>query len=181
MNRLKVLGLLVGISMASTAGAAPFKVYLNEHVGFNVKGFKYNQKEFPCDIEKNLVAGLVEQGEKQKVPLEVVGTADKLRNGVIPVIAVDIEQLVLGKEGHNYGKHKKNNLPMIQATAAVIKGNDLITAKHTCAFATLSEFTPSSSVMDLGTTTTVCKAIHRCVKDLSKDIMTWASSELKEF
>ncbi|MEY4588895.1 MAG: hypothetical protein RL497_971 [Pseudomonadota bacterium] len=179
MNRLNVIGLLLSMVVASTAAAAPPKVYLNEHIGFNVKGFKYTQNAFPCEVDKNLVASLLEQGKQQKIPLEAAGTADKLRNGVIPVIAVDIEQLALGKEGFNYSRSKNNSLPMIQATAAVFKGKELVTSKHTCAFATLNEFTPSSSVLDLGTTTTVCMAMQKCVKDLSKDIMSWAASELK--
>jgi hypothetical protein len=179
MKCLRFVGFLFCMVAAITAAAGGPKVYINEHIGFNVEGFKYAQKTFPCDIDKNLVAGLLEQGQKLNIPVEAVGTADKLRNGVIPIIAVDIDQLALGKKGFNYGKQKDRSLPMIQATAAVIKGDNLVTSKHTCAFATLNEFTPSSNVLDMGTTTTVCKAMRRCVGDLSKDIMTWASTELK--
>ena len=38
--------------------------------------------------------------------MELAGTPEKLRNGAIPVIAVDIEQLALGKEGFNYTRSK---------------------------------------------------------------------------
>lgn len=179
MNRFKSVGFLFCMLVTTAVAAAEPKVYINENIGFNVEGFKYSQKAFPCDIDKNLVAGLVDQGQKLNIPVEAVRTADKLRNGVIPVIAVDIDQLALGKAGFNYGKQKDRSLPMIQVTAAVIKGKDLVTSKHTCAFATLNDFTPSSSLLDMGTTTTVCKAVRKCVGDLSKDIMTWASSELK--
>ncbi|RZA04369.1 MAG: hypothetical protein EOO68_08410 [Moraxellaceae bacterium] len=179
MNRFSVTGFLVSMVLAANALAAPPKVYLNENVGFNVKGFKYAQKAFPCEVDKKLIVSLLDQGKKQNIPMELAGTAEKLRNGTIPVIAVDIEQLALGKEGFNYSHSKNNSLPMIQATAAIIKGKDVITSKHTCAFATLNEFTPATSVLDLGTTTTVCRAMRKCVGDLGKDIMTWASSELK--
>jgi hypothetical protein len=179
MNRLAVVNLLVCLGWASGVAAAPAKVYLNESVGFNVKGYKYTQKTFPCEVDKKLIVSLLDQGKKQNLPMELVGTPEKLRNGTIPVLAVDIEQLALGKEGFNFSRSKNNSLPMIKATAAIITGGNVVSSKHTCAFATLSEFTPASSVLDLGTATTVCRAMRKCVGDLGKDIMTWAESELK--
>jgi hypothetical protein len=92
---------------------------------------------------------------------------------------MDVEQLVLGGEEHTYGTETHSTLPKVQVTAAVIKGKDMVTAKHTCAIATLREFTPSSSVLDLGTTTTVCAATRKCLKDLSKDIVDWVAPQLK--
>ncbi|MFO1368870.1 MAG: hypothetical protein U1F46_07740 [Marinagarivorans sp.] len=179
MNRVMVMSFLLGIVWAPWAAAAPSKVYLNENVGFNVKGYKYTQKTFPCEVDKKLMVSMLDQGKKQNIPMELAGTPEKLRNGAIPVIAVDIEQLALGKEGFNYTRSKNNSLPMIQATAAIITGGNMVSSKHTCAFATLNEFTPASSVLDLGTSTTVCRAMSKCATDLGKDIMTWAGSELK--
>lgn len=168
------------LTSSSVAYAEPSKVYLNQNLGFNIEGFKYTQKSLPCEIPKHFVRGLMDQAKKQQIPMEAVGTAEKVRNGVIPVVAIDIEQLALGKPGFNYSKQKDRALPMIQATAAIVRGKDVVTSKHTCAFATLNEFSASSSVLDLGSNTTVCGAIRRCVGDLSKDIMTWVSSELKK-
>jgi hypothetical protein len=179
MNRFAVIGFLFCLGLATTAQATPPKVYLNDRIGFDVEGYKYAQKAFPCEIDKHLVINLLDQGKKLNIPLEPTATPEKLHNGTIPVIAVDIEQLALGKEGFNYSRNKNTSLPMIKATAAVIKGKEVVTSKHTCAFANLNQFTPSSSVLDMGTTTTVCKAMKKCLLDLSKDIMTWAGSELQ--
>jgi hypothetical protein len=179
MNHLMLIVFLLCVSMVSVADDSKPLVYLNKNIGFNALGFKYNQKSFPCDIDKSLITGLVEQSKKRKIPLEVIGTREKVRNGTIPVLSVDVEQLVLAKKGHNYGTKKNGSLPMIRTTAAILKGKNLITTKNICTFANLREFTPSSDVLDLGTTTTVCQALRRCAKDLSKDIMTWTVTELK--
>ena len=109
-------------------------VYVNKNLGFNVKGFKYKQSEFPCDIDKVLVENLVEQARADGIRMEPVSTADKIRNGVIPVLAIDIEQLVLGDEKHQFGTKQDSHLPKVQVTAALVKGKDnIVTAKHTCA------------------------------------------------
>jgi hypothetical protein len=155
-------------------------VYVNQNIGFNVPGYKYKQSEFPCDIDKVLVSNLVEQAHSDGIRLEPVGTADKILNGVIPVVAIDIEQLVLGDEEHQFGTKQSNSLPKVQVTVALIKGkNDMVTAKHTCAIMTLNEFTPSTNVLDLGSNTTVCAATRKCLKDLSKDVVEWVSPQVK--
>lgn len=165
-------------AIALQASAEPPQAYINENLGFNVKGYKYSQSEFPCDIDKNLVALLLEGGKKAGLRLEAAKTADKIRNGVIPVVAIDIEQLVLGSKEHTYGTESHSTLPKVQVTAAVIKGEELVTAKHTCAIATLNELTPSSSVLDLGTNTSICSVTRRCLRDLSKDIIEWVAPQL---
>jgi hypothetical protein len=155
-------------------------VYINQNIGFNVKGYNYKQSEFPCNIDKVLVKNLVEQAKSDGIQLEPVGTADKILNGVIPVVAIDIEKLVLGNEERQFGTKQSNPLPKVQVTVALIKGkNDMVTAKHTCAIMTLNEFTPSTNVLDLGTGTTVCSATRKCLKDLSKDVVAWVSPQIK--
>jgi hypothetical protein len=155
-------------------------VYINQNIGFNVKGYKYKQSEFPCDIDKVLVSNLVDQAKSDGIRLEPVGTADKILNGVVPVVAIDIEQLVLGNETRQFGTKQSNPLPKVQVTVALIKGKDnMVTAKHTCAIMTLNEFTPSTSVLDLGSGVTVCSATRKCLKDLSKDVVEWVSPQLK--
>lgn len=179
---------LISIAFILTAlGASPLlayakdeqaQVYINQNIGFNVPGYKYEQNAFPCEIDKKLVAFLVEDGRKSGLEVTAVGTAEKIQNGKIPVIAIDIEQLVLNKD-FQMGARSSGVLPKVQVTAAVIKGDGLTTAKHTCAIATLNEFTPSSSVLDLGTNVTVCDATHKCLKDLSKDIVEWFSPQVR--
>lgn len=154
-------------------------IYVNQNIGFNVDGYKYKQSEFPCDIDKVLVSNLVERAKTNGIKMEPVATADKILNGVIPVLAIDIEQLVLGNE-RQFGTKQRSNLPKVKVTAALIKGKDnMVTAKHTCAIMTLNEFTPSTDILDLGNTgATVCSATEKCLKDLSKDIVEWVSPQL---
>jgi hypothetical protein len=175
---MKCRAIVSALALFTAAAHAEPQAYINENFGFNVKGYSYSQSEFPCDIDKNLVALLLERGKKAGIQMEAARTADKIRNGVIPVIAIDVEQLVLGSKEHTYGAEPHSNLPKIQVTAAVIKGDDMVTAKHTCAIATLNQLTPSSSVLDLGTSTTICSVTRRCLRDLSKDIINWAAPQL---
>lgn len=154
-------------------------VYVNKNLGFNVKGFKYKQSEFPCEIDKVLVENLVEQSKIQGIRLEPIGTADKINNGVIPVLAIDVEKLVLG--GRQFGTNQESALPKVQITAALVKNKDnIVTAKHTCAIMSLNEFTPVTSVTDLGAYgVTVCSATRKCLKDLSKDVVEWIQPQIK--
>lgn len=157
-------------------------VYVNKHMGFNVKGYKYAQKEYPCSIDKVLVENLIDQAKAEGVRLESIGTIDKIQNGVIPVLAIDIEQLVLGKkeDKRQFGANEDNDLPKVQITAALVKNKDsIVTAKHTCAILTLNEFTPSSDVLDMGSNgVTVCSATRKCLKDLSKDVVEWIKPQI---
>jgi len=153
--------------------------YINKNIGFDVKGYNYKQSEYPCNIDKVLVDDLVEQSKVAGIRLEPVGTIDKIRNGVVPVLAIDIEQLVLGDQKRQFGVKRDSKLPKVQVTAAVFKGNDMVTAKHTCAIMTLNEFTPSSDVTDLNNGVTVCQATRKCLQDLSKDVVEWMAPQVK--
>ena len=154
-------------------------VYVNKNLGFNVKGFKYKQSEFPCDIDKVLVENLVEQAQKNGIRMEPVSTAAKIRNGVVPVLAIDVEQLALG-QNHQFGTKRDSNLPKVQITAGLLKGKDnMVTAKHTCAIMALNEFTPSSNILDMGSNgVTVCAATRKCLSDLSQDVVQWIEPQL---
>lgn len=168
-------------SEASSLDAKAPLVYVNQNVGFNVKGYKYKQSEFPCNIDKVLVSNLVDRASASGIRMEPVATADKIMNGVVPVLAIDVEQLVLGGDKRQFGTKRSSNLPKVQVTVAMIKGKDnMVTAKHTCAIMTLNEFTPSTNVMDLGGNgVTVCSATEKCLKDLSKDVVEWMSPMVK--
>ena len=159
------------------------QLYLNRNFGFNVEGYKYDQETFPCDLENKLVESLILQGSRKGLMIEAVGTSDKVFNSEIPVLAIDIDSLVLGSSEHNYGKRTRNTLPSVGVTAALIldyENAKYDTAKHSCAIATIQEVGPSgSNVLDLGTYgTTVCSATHKCLGDLSKDIIEWIRPQL---
>jgi hypothetical protein len=153
-------------------------VYLNKNLGFNIKGFKYTQNEFPCDLDKILVENLVEVGAQQRLNIEATDSAAKVRNGSIPVIAIDIEQLVMG-EKLKLGTKTRSNLPKVQVAVALVKGERYEETKHSCVIATLNQFSPSSSVLDLGSSTTICSATRKCLRDLSKDIIQWIKPQIK--
>ncbi len=185
LSLLKLSLLALPLILTQPVSAAPDAsvplVYVNQNVGFNVKGYKYKQSEFPCDIDKVLVANLVDRSRAKGIRLEPVETIDKIQNGVIPVLAVDVEQLVLGGDKRQFGTKQSSNLPKVQVTVALVKARDnMVTAKHTCAIMTLNEFTPSTNVLDLGANgVTVCTAAHKCLKDLSKDVVEWMSPLVK--
>lgn len=173
--------ILASMCLAPGAFAEAPLVYVNKNLGFNIEGYKYGQSEFPCEIDKVLVQDLIDRSKREGIRMESVATADKIRNGVIPVLAIDIEQLVLG-EDFRFGSKSKSNLPRVQVTAALVTGegpDDVVMAKHSCAIATLNELTPSSNVLDMGTVATVCSATHKCLRDLSKDIVQWIAPQVK--
>lgn len=162
------------ISPLAVAREQKTLVYVNQNFGFNVPGYKYEQTELPCDIDKNLVELLIKDSTKTGLTMEPVNTAEKVHNGTIPVLVIDIEQLALGKE-YSFGTKTTDKLPKVQVTAGILLGQELKTAKHTCAIATLNELTPSSDILDLGVNLSVCDATQKCLRDLSKDIIEWAA------
>lgn len=180
--QILALSLLVSVSAWAKEPTTPkgAHAYINQNIGFNVTGYKYTQSEFPCNVDKMLVEAITKRGTKEGINIEPVATTDKIRNGVIPVIAIDIEKMVLGNDKDSqFGTKSDLGLPKMQVTAALVKGNDIVTAKHTCAIVTLQEFTPSSDVLDMGTPgVTYCKAMRKCIRELSKDVVDWASPQL---
>lgn len=176
-----VAGLSLMMSVTAFADNSRPQVYLNENLGFNIKGFNYKQSQFPCEIDKHLIEGLVQRSKDKGLMMEPVSTADKIFNGEIPVLAIDVEELVLNKE-FRFGSKSTSNLPRVKVTAALIRGKegkDVVMAKHSCAIATLNEFTPSSNVMDMGTAATVCSATRKCLNELTKDVVQWVEPQIK--
>ncbi|MES2676453.1 MAG: hypothetical protein V4660_19600 [Pseudomonadota bacterium] len=185
--KLLLLTLALSFPLLTTAAAtsqlkadAPL-VYINQNFGFNVKGYKYAQAEYPCDIDKILVENLISRAKSEGIRLEAITTIDKIQNGVVPVLAIDIEQLVLGDQERQFGTKQNSKLPKVQITAALVKNKDnFLTAKHTCAIATLNQFSPTSDITDLGSNgVTVCSATRRCLLDLSKDVVEWIAPQVK--
>jgi len=108
----------------------------------------------------------------------VVETKDKLENGTVPVVLIDILQLVLGKS-HIYGEASNFNLPKIQINTGILKGNDLQTAKQTCLVAISSEHEmPTSTVTFDNPGVTICGEAQKCLNDLSEDVVEWLKPQL---
>lgn len=167
------------VSLTQADDSTP-DVYLNQNLGFNVEGYNYTQSELPCEIDTTLVAKIVEGATNKGIRMEAARTADKLLNGDVPVLAIDIEALALGSD-FTFGTETRSNLPSVKVTAGLIDEDlpgGVVTAKHSCAIATLNQLTPSSNILDMGTTHTVCSAAHKCLNDLSNDIVEWISPQL---
>jgi len=182
LRQLALSACLAALFSSAAIASAEERIYINENMGFNVEGYKYEQEAYPCNIDKVLVEQIIERGRKNNLQIEAVSTADKINNGTIPVIAIDFDALVLGSEEYTYGTKSNSNLPSVRVTAALIspqleQGHSI--AAHSCAIAHLSDLTPASSVLDLGTTHTVCSATHRCLRDLSKDIVEWVAPQVQ--
>ncbi len=165
-------------------GGGSASLILNKNLGFNVKGFNYDQKQFPCDIDKVLIDKIVEKAKKDKITIITSGNSKVINKATIPVLAIDIDGLSLGDKGPKYGKNIDTALPSVKATVALIdkkSAEGFVTAKHSCAIATLNEVTPAagSNVLDLGGFgVTVCSATHKCLNDLSSDIIDWVKPQL---
>ncbi len=158
-------------------------LYLNRDVGFNVQGYNYNQKQLPCDVDNFLVDDIAYRSVDYNLDIKTVGTGDPVPKSDIPVLAIEIDHLALGKKGFNFGKSKNSVLPSMQVTVALIRDEKFggnILAKHSCAILTLKDVSPATSgILDMGTYgMTVCDATQKCIKDLSKDIVEWVVPKL---
>jgi len=160
-------------------------IYINENLGFNVKGYNYNQSEYPCDIDKVLVKEIVERGGKSNLRIEPTSSADKLHSGKAPVLAIDVESLALGDEEFTFGTRSDSKMPSVGVTAALIADHlpeGLNSDKHHCSIVNSNDLVPNSSVLDMGTYGyTVCDAVQKkCLNHLSQDIVDWILPQLEE-
>lgn len=178
------VSLLSGSLLSASAVAETKEVYLNRDIGFNVKGYKYNQEELPCELDTYLVEDLVERGKEQELEFKTVGTGDTITKSDAPVLAIEINSLSLGKEGFNFGRRGAGNvLPAVQVTAGLIREEDqgeTVLAKHSCAILNVNQVSPGSSgVLDMGTYgVSVCDATKKCLRDLSSDIVDWVKPQV---
>lgn len=176
---------LLGVCAISTGISAHASqndklVYINPNLGFNVEGYNYQQPALPCDVDKKLVDLVIKKGGKVNLQIETAETTEKIKNGTVPVVLIDIEELALSKE-HTYGDESNYLLPKIKITAGLLKGKDLQTAKHTCAVA------PSDNVAVLSTDivkydhpgVNICTEVQKCLEGLSGDVVEWLKPQIK--
>lgn len=169
-----------GITSSINAKESEPLVYINKDIGFNVEGYDYKQPALPCDVDKNLVNLLVKRSQKSHINMVAVEGKEKVQNGTVPVVLIDIEQLVLD-ESHNYGKSTNSNLPKIQITAGILNGKDIQTTKHTCAIATTSSnlLMTTDKVVYHRPVGDICTEAKKCLEDLSKDVVEWLKPQVK--
>lgn len=181
MKKLINIALLCACASISNVNANETKpiVYINKNIGFNVEGYKYQQPAYPCDVDKNLVDLLIKESTRSGLNMESIETKEKISNGKIPVLLIDVEQLTL-KDNINYGNSNNFNLPKIQITAGILKGTDLQTTKQTCVSARAdSLMMPTDSIILNHGDILVCAEAQRCLEDLSKDVVAWIKPQLK--
>lgn len=173
---LPTLLVLVHLPSAAHSADKPH-LYLNPALGFDVEGYNYSQPEFPCQFDSVLVEKIIDYAASKGLTVQASSADDKLADAAIPILAIDIEALSL-REDYSFGSRSSSNLPSARVAAALIGKRfpeGFVSAKHSCAIATLSEVAPSSSVLDLGTYgVTVCSATHKCLARLARDIVNWA-------
>jgi hypothetical protein len=175
MKKLFNITLLSACALVATVNANEAKptVYINKNIGFNVEGYKYQQPAYPCDVDNNLVDLLIKESARSGLNMESVDTKEKIDNGSIPVLLIDIEQLTL-RENINYGESKNFNLPKIQITAGILKGKELQTTKQTCVSARADNLTmPTDKIILNHANIQICAEAQRCLEDLSKDVVAW--------
>ncbi|MDU0355253.1 hypothetical protein RS130_16280 [Paraglaciecola aquimarina] len=186
MKYSHLIGATALIFMTGSTGASTdsTSLYLNRDLGFNVEGYNYQQKEFPCDVDKVLVKDIVARGTKQNLTIETVATGDSIPQSTAPILAIEIDHLNLGKKGFNFGNTKaKNALPSMKVTVGLIRNEEqggTLLAEHSCAILTLNQVSPAnSSILDMGTYgLSVCDVTHKCLTDLSHDIVDWVTTQL---
>lgn len=187
MKKVKLLSFATICSIAFTANVfadgSSKSMYLNRDLGFNVEGYKYNQKALPCEVDKHLISDIVKRSEEQDIKVKTVGTGDTIAKTTDPILSIEINTLSLGKDGFNFGKKSDSVLPSMKVTVGLIRDKALggtVLAKHSCAIMTIADVVPTaSSVLDMGSYgVSVCDATKKCLKDLSKDIVQWVAPQL---
>ncbi len=189
MKLLKKLSLLVFtvsclLPTLAAAGSKP-KVLLNQDIGFAVKGYKYDQESFPCNIETMLVERIVKDGKRSDIDIEPVSLAN-LPPSDSPILAIDIQRMSLGSKEHAYGvKNKRvSRLPSIGVQVALVSGQGsdatVLTAKHSCAFVNFNQLNPTiTSVLEIGAPgLSICDVTRKCLIELSDDIVDWLEPQL---
>lgn len=154
-------------------------VYVNKNVGFNIEGYNYQQPALPCDVDKRLIELLVKKANNANINMQVVDSKDKIENGKVPVLLIDIEQLTLG-ENHNYGGEVNVNFPKVQINAGVLKKQKLQKAKHTCEIAlSTPSVMPTDVVKYNNPAVSACSEAEKCLKELSSDVIDWLKPHVK--
>lgn len=177
-NLLPSLFLLSVYSAAVFANVAEARYYLNPHVGFDVEGFNYQQKQFPCRADSVLIERFEKRAGEYGIVFDTLHKPAKPLHNYQPLIAIDVTELVL-TDDVAYGKNPQHPLPKMAINLAIVNGDDRVISKQSCAISSLSEFTSSSDILDMGTVTTVCGALERCIGRLAKDSLQWIKESEK--
>ncbi len=177
LKRFVLAGVLLSGVFSGSLVAKESTLYLNSKIGFDVDGFSYSQEAYPCDVDQQLTDFVVKKAAQRGIDIEAVDTPDKIFDQSKPLLAIDIQQLVLTPDVQ-YGPKSNQVLPKIMLKTALNKYGDVQLETHQCAIATLSEFTSSSDILDMGTVATVCSAVRRCARNVSSDVVDWLEKSL---
>lgn len=162
---------LVACSSAPTLKSNAKTVYINENVGFAVKGYSYKQDGLVCDIDNYLVSALIDKAAAQNINLVRVKTATQQG----PLLALDIESLVLGQNQREYIGNNAVEPEIGVAAGLIIKSRvpELTSISQQCV-----AFSDQMAISNVAGGNSNCSSLNRCVRRVSGDIIDWLAPQL---
>lgn len=168
---LASLLLVAACSSTSTVSGNAKTVYINENVGFAVKGYSYEQDGLVCDIDKYLVTALVDKAAAKNINL--VRTKVVSQQG--PLLALDIESLVLGQNERAYIGNNAVEPKIGVAAGLLIKGRapELTAISQQCV-----AFSDQMALSNAAAGGSNCSSLNKCARRMSGDIIDWLAPQI---
>lgn len=163
--------LMAACSSTPTANGSAKTVYINENVGFAVKGYSYKQDGLVCDIDNYLVGVMVDKAASKNINLIRVKTASQ--DG--PLLALDIESLELGQNKRSYIGNNAVDPEIGVAVGLLIGGltPGLTTISYHCV-----AFSDQIALNDSVGGSSNCSNLNKCARRVSADIVDWLAPQL---
>lgn len=171
------LAVLVSVLLVTACSGTPTvngdakTVYINENVGFAVKGYSYKQDGLVCDIDNYLVNALVDKAAAKNIKLVRVKTASQQG----PLLALDIESLVLGQNKREYIGNNAVEPEIGVAAGLLVKGRspELTTISHQCV-----AFSDQMALSNAAAGSSNCSSLNKCARRVSGDIVDWVVPQI---
>lgn len=163
--------LMAACSSTATMNGNAKTVYINENVGFAVKGYSYKQDGLVCDIDNYLIDAMVDKAAAQNINLVRVKTVSQ--NG--PLLALDIESLVLGQNKRTYIGNNAVEPEVGVAAGLLIEGRtpELTTISHQCV-----AFSDQMALNNSAGGSSNCSSLNKCARRVSADIVDWLAPQI---
>lgn len=158
--------LMAACSSTPTANGSAKTVYINENVGFAVKGYSYKQDGLVCDIDNYLVGAMVDKAASKNINLIRVKTASQ--DG--PLLALDIDALVLGQSA---GAAVEPEISIKAGLLVEGRSPELTTTGHQCV-----AFSDQMALENLAGGRSNCSNLNKCARRVSADIVDWLAPQL---
>lgn len=176
-NGMLKLGVLTSVLLVAACSSAPTvngdakTVFINENVGFAVKGYSYEQDGLVCDIDNYLINTLVDRAAEKNINLVRVKTA--AQQG--PLLALDIESLVIGQNKRDYVGNNAVEPEIGVAAGLLVKGRapELTTISHQCV-----AFSDQVALSNTAGGSSNCSNLNKCARRMSGDIIDWLAPQI---